>query len=133
MAAKKAPKRAQADQPATEPCGAVEPSTDGEATKTLTPAPVAEVQTTNDSSDRLRLIQLLANIASRIFHALTSWLTHEQAHMRVLGWITWLFLLGMVAFVVSREEFPYVISAIFGLTGLVAGVDVVSRNLRRKR
>jgi hypothetical protein len=105
--------------------------TDGEGTKTLTPA--AEVPTANDSSDRLRLIQLLAKIAGQIFHALTSWLTHEQAHMRVLGWITWLFLLGVVAFVVSREEFLYTIAAIFGLSGLVAGVDVVSRNFRHRR
>jgi len=132
MAAKKAPKRAQADQPATEPCGSVEPSTDGEATKTLTPA--AETPTPNDRpSDRLRILQLLADTAGRIFHAVTGWLTHEQAHMRVLGTITWLFLLGMVAVVVSQVELGHVLAAIFGLTGVVAGVDVVSRRFRRRR
>lgn len=135
--AKKAPKRAQADQPATESRGSAEPSTDGEATKTLAsaPRPSGEELAANDAPNELQRIQLLADTAARTFRALTRWLTHEQKHMRVLGWITWLFLLVVLGgFALVLIVHPmYTIAWICGSTGLVACVNLADRFFRRKR
>lgn len=137
-AADKAPRKAQANQSVTEPKGSG-PPTDCEATKTLTPAPrpAADDLTAPNTPDQLRLIQLLVNTAGKTFGALTSWLTHEQKHMRVLGWITWLFLLGAFAFVLTVLLFvwdPVQTIVLIGCsTGVVAGTNLISRHFRRPR
>jgi hypothetical protein len=69
------------------------------------------------------------------FHgAMTAWLTHEQKHLRVLGWITWILVLGMPVAVVVVLVLNWTIWATVGtatgLTGLVAGGDRL-RRLRR--
>jgi hypothetical protein len=140
MAAKQAPKRAKADQPATESRGSVEPATDGEATTALASAPQpagSEDLVVPSSSDDLRRIRLLADIAGQVYRALTKWLTHKQKHMRVLGWITWLFLLallGTVLIVLMFRWHPLHTVALLGAsTGLVACANLINSRWRRRR
>lgn len=137
--AKKAPKRAQADQPATESRGSAEPLTDAEATTTLA-RPHGEEPAANNVPSELQRLQWLANTAGRTYRALTRWLTHKQKHMRVLGWITWLFLLGMVGgfaavLIVLMFRWPpwYTVVLLCGSTGLVTCANLVDRHFRRKR
>jgi hypothetical protein len=125
-AAKKAPKRAQADQSPTEPRGSTEPSADN--------------LTTHNAPDQLRLTQLRADIAGRTFRALKGLVKDEDKHVRVLGWITWLFLLVLlggfavaVTVLVFRWHPLYTIASIGGSTVLVAGANLVDRHLRRRR
>lgn len=140
--AKKAPKRAQADQPTTESRGSAEPSANGESTTTLPPAarPPGEEPAAKDTPNELRQMQLLADTAGRIYRALTRWLTHEQTHIQVLAWITWLFLLGIVGgfavvllVLVFRWHPGYTVALVCGSTGFVAGSNLVNRFFRRKR
>jgi hypothetical protein len=139
MAAKKAPKRAQANLPANKPCG----SADGEPTATLVSPPQpagAEQQTAHNTSDELQRIRLRADITVQILRELTKCVTHKDKNARVLGVITWGFLLALptsVAVVlivlVFRWDPAHTIWLLTGSTGVVAGTNLVNRILRRRR
>jgi hypothetical protein len=127
--AKKPPQQVRVDQPA--PCGSATRSTDLETTEALVPKPATEAPST---PDQLQLHRLIVDTAGRVFRAVSRWLEHKQKHMRVLGWITWLFLLGMLACVLFVLLFRWhplqTIGLVGALSGVVAGVNVIHRRLR---
>jgi hypothetical protein len=143
MAAKKAPKRAQADPPANESCDSAVSTTDGETTAMLAPPPQpagAEQQVAHNTSDELRRIQLRADIVMRIFRELTKCVTHRRKNVRVLGVITWGFLLALPASIavalivlVFRWDPATTTWLLTGSTGVVAGMNLVNRIVRRRR
>jgi hypothetical protein len=143
MAAKRAPKRAQADPPANESCGSAASTTDGEVTMTLASPPQpagAEQQAAHNTSDELRRIQLRADIVVRIFRELTKCVKDKHKNVRVLGVITWGLLLALPAslavgliVLVFRWDPAHTIWLLTGSTGVVASTNLVNRILRRRR
>lgn len=143
MAAKKAPKRVQADFPPNESSGSAELTTDGESTTTLAPPTQpagGEQLAARNTSDELQRIQLFADIVGRIYRALTNCVTHRKKNLRVLGVITWVFLLALPAsfavvliVLVFQWDPVHTIWLLTGSTGLVAGTNLVNRILRRRK
>ncbi len=142
MAAKKAPKRAQANRPTAESRGSTGPTTEDEAPGALVPTgqpPGTDGPAAREPSEELRRIQLLADIAGRVYGALTKWLTAERKLLRVLGVVTWLILLAVptaftvvLIMLVFRWNPLHTILFLGGSTTLVAGVNLVDRYLRRR-
>jgi hypothetical protein len=134
-----AAKRAKANRSADEACGSAEPTTDGEATKTLVPAPAAEESTAPNTSDELRRIQLYADIAGRIYRALTKWLISKHKNLRVLGSVIVVVLLVLPLAAIGLIVLMFLWNPVHTFwwltcsTGLVAGTNLVNRLLRRRR
>lgn len=88
------------------------------------------------AADHHRLLVLLVDSAGRLFRGMTRWLTNEQKHVRVLGWITWLFFLGSagLALVVMLFRWKPEQTLVFFLasTSLVAGVNLFNRFFRNR-
>lgn len=63
----------------------------------MTQEPSGDANPTQDDArrehDRDARISLIADTSSRIYRALSFWLTHERAHVRILAFITWMILL----------------------------------------
>jgi hypothetical protein len=135
--AKKSATRAQVDQSATTSSDSTEPSPDGKVAEALTSTsrPALTSSSAHDAAERMRVLQLLIHSAGRVLREVWSWLTHEQTHMRVLGWITWLFfllMLGVMVFVVALRWDPLeMIAVVAAGTGLTAGGDFLRRFLRK--
>jgi hypothetical protein len=141
MAAKRAPKPAPVGEPPSEACKAVEPAAEGEAPGALVP-PVQPVGSNTSaapsSSEEVQRMRVLAEIAGRVYRALTACLKAEQRTLRVLGVITWLVLLVspaslVVVFIVLafRWDPLHTILLVTGSTGLVAGTNLIGRRWGR--
>jgi hypothetical protein len=141
MAARKAPRRIEGKQPSAESHNSVESPVDGEATTTLvptTPPAGSEDVAVTAKSEAIQRMQALADIAGRIFRALTLSLKSEQKTLQVLGAITWLVLLAVpvslvvvLIVLVFQWEPLHTILLLAGSTGLVASANLVSRHLRK--
>jgi hypothetical protein len=139
MAAKKAPKEAQVDRSVNGSRGSAEPTADGGP---IVPAPPtqladAEQRAAHNTSDELQRTRLRAEIVGRFLRELTKCVTSRDGTLRVLGVITWVFLLVLIAslavvlFVLAFRWDPG--TAFLLLTGSTSLVALINRILRRRK
>jgi hypothetical protein len=95
------------------------------------PAPVGESSRSREMADRVWLFQTLFRFIGEIKDWLTEWLTHDQTHMRVLGWIVAVVGLGLVVTATTVMLFRWdpleVIGLMVAFTGVAALPDVIRK------
>ena len=141
MAAKKAPRRTEAKESSAESRNSAASPAEIEVATTLVPTTQpagSEDVVAPAKSEEIQRMWVLADIAGRIYRAMTRWLESEQKTLRVLGVITWLVLLAVpvglvvvVVVLVFQWEPLHTILLLTGSTGLVAGVNLINRRLRK--
>jgi len=97
--------------------------------------PVPHVQPSSEVIGKALMLQQLSALFGKIYRAMTAWLTHEQKHLRVLGWITWIVLLSMPVAVVVVLLLNWTVLAtivtVGSLTGLIGLSSLLSTLIRR--
>lgn len=94
-----------------------------DTTESSVQLPQAE-SSSSEPTERLQVLRELRLFVGQIYRGVTRWLEHPQKHVRVLAWITVLFLLGVFATVVVviflKWEPWMTVATIGGLTGITA-------------
>lgn len=98
--------------------------------------PVQQVQPSFEVMEKALMLQQFSALLAKVYRAMTTWLTHEQKHLRVLGWITWIVLLLMPVAVVVVLLLNWTVVAtvvtVAGLSGLVGLSSSLTSTLVRR-
>ncbi|GLZ39150.1 hypothetical protein [Actinokineospora sp. NBRC 105648] len=89
------------------------------------PVPLPDPPPSVQVVGRLRLLDWYGTTLGRALRGLNDWLTHEMVHLRVLGVVTWLVLLGGPFLLVLHWGPLNTMWATAGLTGVLGLGEVV--------
>lgn len=88
------------------------------------PEQLSRAEPSPESNERLQVLRQFVYACGRFYDAMTKWLEHGKWHIRVLGVLTWLVVLGafstLVVVVVLKWEPWMLLAAVGGFTGINA-------------